>query len=68
MDVVIHVIRVESEAGHVVDHNLDGVVCPGLWVAQGVQLGLQELGDVEEDGAQHGWQEVGEYTRPRAVR
>ena len=49
VDVVVHVIRVESEAGHVVDHHLDGVIGPGLDVTQGVQLGLKELGDVEED-------------------
>ena len=46
MDVVVHVIRVKSEAGHVVDHNLDGVVGPSLGVGDGVQLSLEELGDV----------------------
>ena len=49
MDVVVHVIRVESEAGHVVDDHLDSVVGPGLGVTQGVQLGLEERGEVEED-------------------
>ena len=68
MDVVVHVIRVQSEACHVVDHNVDGVICPSLRVANRVKLGLQELGDVEEDRAQHGGQEVGEHARPRAVR
>ena len=67
VDVVVHVIRVHSEAGHVVDHNLDGVVGPSPGVGDGVQLGLEELGDVKEDGAQHGGQEVGEDAGPRAV-
>ena len=46
VDVVVHVVRVKSEAGHVVDHNLDGVVGPSLGVGEGVQLGLEELGNV----------------------
>lgn len=49
VDVVVHVVRVESEACHVVDHHLDGVVGPSLGVTYGVQLGLEELWDVEDD-------------------
>lgn len=46
VNVVVHVIRVKSEARYVVDHNLDGVVGPSLGVGEGFQLGLEELGDV----------------------
>ena len=52
MDVVVHVVRVESEAGDVVDHLQPGGV-GGLVRAQAhrVQPRLQELGDVQQEAA-----------------
>ena len=53
MDVVVHVVRVESEAGDVVDDlQPGGVGVPVRAQAHRVQPRLQELGDVEQEAAQ----------------
>ena len=50
-------VEAESEPGEVVGVRVQDVLVPRL----------QELGQVEEEGAEEGWEEVGEDPHPGAV-
>ena len=60
MNVVIHIVRVNPEVGHVVGSDLHCHV--HVLVGVGDQLGLHELGDVEQDGQGQGGDHVGKNT------
>ena len=63
--VVIHVVLVKPEAGHVVDEVVVGLIV--LHVGECFQLGLQELGNVEDYRGEVGGQNISQYSPGGAV-
>ena len=64
-DVVVTVVRVDPQTGHV-----DDEVAPGdivVDIGEVLEPGLQELGEVEEERGQHWGDEVGGQPRTGAV-
>ena len=59
--VVVHVVWVHSQPCDIVGDPFMGDIVIVL-VLNCSELGLQELGDVQEDGNDHGWDDVGHHT------
>jgi hypothetical protein len=68
VDVVVDIVWVDPEGGHVVEHGPDGLVGRLVLPVDDDQTRLQELGDVEQDGGEQGGEQVGQHSHlPRRI-